>query len=477
MNRLHRLLGYTTLTCALALGAWPLCAQENLAPVSPRRPLRMNNLPEVLQVPASLAVSSEGRVADDAAAAMDLRGAIVQGLGYSLDVRAARFRAESFEQTRRAALGALLPRVDLRAAIGRGELESVDPSVRLPRKDGSAQLTQALIDEPARREWRRQGVLADSALRQVGGAESSAGLEVAGAYLQALQSRLTIEVSQGYEAMLTELLRFVSERAAGGGASAADRERVRARVASARANIADARAGLNVSLRNLERLVGSAPARLHVGGPASLGIPTELNAAKTLALTQNEDLRAARAEVDAADWGRSAAQAHFLPKLSLEVSHNRNVNAAGTEAYFRDTKAMVVLTVPLLNGGTDLAQMRSSTAQREEKNALALTVERKLLQELDAAYANLEAVADRYRSVSEELDADRAVVKAFQAQLTAANRSLLDVLDAYQRLYQTQLDMTALVIGETQNHLKVAHLTGTLLSAFGTGPATDRPGR
>ncbi|MBW8830155.1 MAG: TolC family protein [Burkholderiales bacterium] len=476
MNRLHHQIGCATLACTLGLAVLASSAQENTAPASLRRPLRMNNLPEVLQVPMSLAVAGEGRTADDAAATMDLRGAIAQGLNYSPDVRAARFRAESFEQTRRAALGALLPHVDLRAAVGRGRLESVDPWSQLPRKDGSAQLTQALIDEPARREWRRQGVLADSALRQVGGAESSAGLELAGAYLQALQSRLTIEVSQGYEAMLTELLRFVSERAAGGGASVADRERVRARVASARANIADARASLKVALRNLERLVGSAPARLDVGGPASLGIPSELNAAKTLALAQNDDLRAARAEAEAADWGRSAAQAHFLPRVSLEVSHNRNVNAAGTEAYFRDTKAMMVLTVPLFNGGSDLAQMRASTAQREEKNELALTVERKLLQELEAAYANLEAVADRYRSVSEELDADRAVVKAFQAQLTAANRSLLDVLDAYQRLYQTQLDMTALVIGETQNHLKVAHLTGTLMSAFGTVPAADRAG-
>jgi adhesin transport system outer membrane protein len=212
-----------------------------------------------------------------------------------------------------------------------------------------------------------------------------------------------------------------------------------------------------------------------VGGPSSLGIPSELNAAKALAVAQNDDLLAARAEIEAADWARSASLARFLPKLSVEVSHGRNVNAAGTESYFRDTKAMVVLTVPLVNGGTDLAQTRANVAQREEKKARALAVERRLLQELDAAYANLESVAERYRSVSEELEADRAVVQAFQAQLTAANRSLLDVLDAYQRLYQTQLDMTALVIGETQNHLKVAHLTGTLMGALGAVPAADRP--
>jgi adhesin transport system outer membrane protein len=42
------------------------------------------------------------------------------------------------------------------------------------------------------------------------------------------------------------------------------------------------------------------------------------------------------------------------------------------------------------------------------------------------------------------------------------------VLDAYQRLHQSRLDMTALVLGELQNQVKVAHLTGRL--ARGVAP-------
>lgn len=462
----------TMIDLAATATTTPTPAAPVLAPAgadATPRPLRLNELSTVLQVPARLPLG-----AVTGGTPMNLRDAIAQGLGYSPDVRAAQFRAESFDQTRNAARGALLPRIDLRLGVGRGHLESVEPAETRRRLDGTAQLTQALFDESSRREWKRQGVLADSASRQVLGAESTAGLEIAGAYLQALQSRLTIEVSQSYEAMLTELLRYVSERAAGGGASNADRDRVRARVASARAGIADGRAGLTVALRNLQRLVGEPPVALDVAGPANLEIPAAIDEAKRIALAGNDDLRAARAEVEAADWERSGAAAKFLPKLAIELSHGRNINAAGTESYFRDSKAMLVLTVPLANGGTDYAQWRAITAQREEKTARALGVERKLLQELDTAYANLDSVNERYASVREELDADRAVVNAFQAQLTAANRSLLDVLDAYQRLYQTQLDLTTLVVGETQNHLKVAHLTGTLMAMLGTAvPPAD----
>jgi adhesin transport system outer membrane protein len=452
----------TLATTLLALG----CAFMPPARAAEPRALRLNELAGALKFEPTLALSDAPGVAGSP---MDLRRAIFQGLGASPDVRAAQFRADAFGHTRDAARGALLPRVELRAAVGRGWNEAQEPALKLPRKDGSAVLTQPLFDEGARYEWNRQGVLAASARSQVVGTESGAALEIAGAYLQALQARVAIEVGRQHETLLAELLRYITERAAGGGASAADRDRVRARVANARAGIADSRSALTVALRNLQRLVGEAPAAIEIGGVPRVALPADILGAKDMARERNEDLRAARADIEAADLERRTAIARFLPKVAVEVSHNRNVNAGGSASYLRDTKAMVVVTVPLLNGGTDYAQQRAVLAQREEKRARAEGVERRLLQEIDAAYANLDAVADRYRSVREELDANRAVVQAFQAQLTASNRSLLDVLDAYQRLYQSQLDLTALVVAEAQNHLKAAQLTGALAEALGAG--------
>ncbi len=54
------------------------------------------------------------------------------------------------------------------------------------------------------------------------------------------------------------------------------------------------------------------------------------------------------------------------------------------------------------------------------------------------------------------------MVAAFQAQLVGGNRPLLDVLDAYQRLHTSRVELATLVIGEAQNHVRVAHLTGRL---------------
>jgi adhesin transport system outer membrane protein len=56
------------------------------------------------------------------------------------------------------------------------------------------------------------------------------------------------------------------------------------------------------------------------------------------------------------------------------------------------------------------------------------------------------------------------VVDAFRAQLVGGTRQMLDVLDAYQRLHQSRLDLAQLAISEVQNHIKVAHLIGLLPS-------------
>jgi len=50
--------------------------------------------------------------------------------------------------------------LELRLARGRGHLGSTDPETTLDRVDTSAVLSQAVYDEPARREWERQGLLA-----------------------------------------------------------------------------------------------------------------------------------------------------------------------------------------------------------------------------------------------------------------------------------------------------------------------------
>ena len=436
------------------------------------RATRLGELSRLLDLPLTLLMEPAKELAKEPASAnaADLKSVARMGLAYSLEVEAARQRLETFGHTRDAARGALLPRADLRLAVGKGALVSSEPHLHLQRQEYTATLRQALIDEPARRELIRQRVLTDSAELQLGGAASNALLESAGAWLAVLQSRVSVQLGIEYTSLLDELSRYITERAAAGGASPADRERVRGRVANVRASMADTNAALKVATRNLNRLTGAVPVSISLSFPASeFSVPAAREGALEVALLQNFELLAARAEVVAAEVEGDIARSRFLPRLELELTHSRTTNSGGQENFSRDSRGMVVLNVPLANGGTDLSQVRAATSRRNELQAKASNVERKLTLELETAYANLEAAAQRFNAVREELDANAKVVAAFRAQMLGSNRSLLEVLDAFQRLHQSRLDLTQSLVSEAQSQLRVAHLTGSLAAVFSAG--------
>jgi len=459
---------------------WPLgmprsanaASARALARPTQARGVRLGELPGLLGVPHELALEPQTGAAATAAPGaattprpLSLQQAITLGVAHSLEVQAAGARRESFAQTAVAARGALLPHLDGRLAAGTGRLESASPPDAKVRKDGSITLRQPLFDLPAQREVQRQDMLGESAQAQWQAAVSQAGLQVSGSYVQALQARITLELGQAHERLLGELLDYVSRRAEAGGTSIAERDRVKARVANARAQQADARANLRAALRNLATLIGETPARLELAVPEALAVPADAAAALGEARLANRDLLASRAEAEAAGLEARGQRARFLPRVELEISHSRAVNAGGLDSYSRDTKAQVVVNWSLLNGGTDLAQGRAAAARMREKQLLADDLERKLELDLDASYASLDAVSERYSALRDELVANRSVVDAFQAQLVGGNRPLLDVLDAYQRLHQSRLDLAQLVLGEVGNHAKVAHITGRLAPA------------
>jgi TolC family type I secretion outer membrane protein len=434
------------------------------------RSARIGELPGLLGVPALLPLDENSKTAQQT---LSLQQAIEQGVANSLEVKAAAARRDSFAHTAAASRGALLPHADLRVAAGQGQLETAKPFEQRHRKEGNVTLRQALFDLPKLRESQRQNVLTLSADLQLQAAVSSASLETASAYLQALQARLALALGSDYERLLGQLLTHITDRAQAGGASGAERDRVRARVANARAQMADSRANLRAALRNLASLTGQTPQQLAVGVPQALAVPLAADDARTQAHEFNRDLSAARSDATAAAMEAHAQRARFLPTLEAELTHSRATNASGAASYSRDTKAMVVLNWNLLNGGSDLSQQRAALSRQQEKQLRADDIERRLDQDIEAAYAALDSVADRYSALRDELAANTTVVDAFKAQLVGGNRPLLDVLDAYQRLHSSRLELAGLVVNEVQNHAKVAHLTGRLgqgMAPWATAP-------
>lgn len=386
---------------------------------------------------------------------------------YSLDIEGSRQRLASFEWTRNAAAGNFLPKVNLRLSKGEGTLYSNNPQITLPREENTLTISQTLLDEPARQEWRRQDRLVSSAGYQLDAKVSGILLEVSTAYLNALQSNIGVKLSQSYEKTLSELANYIGERAKVGGASGADAERVRSRVSNLRGVLANDVAALKTALANLERLTGQCPLAFDLrASPPGLVLPPELETALEQAKERNADFLAANAELAAAESERNKSQNSFYPKLSLDYTELQTRNTSGTESYVKDSKVALNATFSIFNGGIDRNQFNAGQARVNELLTQSGALERKLRSDLQGAYFNLYSVNKRFETVGEELQSNQKVVDAFSAQLSASNRQLLDVLDAQQRLHQSKLDLLQNVIRQAQIQLQISHWTGALKSGL-----------
>lgn len=389
-----------------------------------------------------------------------MRGAV----GYSLEAKAAGVRVEAARQTERAALGQILPRIDAKYSIGQAQFKSTGrpPPDWMERSDSTVSMRQPLLNYGALRTWQQQRHLVEAAEQRRVNTDSSTALEASTAFLAAYQAQLTIEFGREYATMLTDLERYVSARASSGATSPADADRVRARVANTQAILSEARATLLSSLGNLRRLLGGLPDRLSIGGLPPKIAPMALETAAVEAIAANPELQAGRRDIVAASVERDAVRGRFLPTVDLEISQLEFRNASGSPGQQQDKRAMLIMTVPIFTGGGDLATYRALAAKQAEQEFLVGHAERRLRFELENAFSILDSISPRLDSTLIELSANRKVVTAYREQLFAANRSLLDVLDAYQRLYQSKNDLVALLVSEAQTKLRVAHVTGRL---------------
>jgi adhesin transport system outer membrane protein len=450
-----------------APGQKPVVETVVQAPVLPRQGLRIVALPDLVGTPPVVTVESPESLKPfvQPGDEMTLLESMRRALYYSYAVRAAAARVETTKQTERTALARLLPRVDARMSAGQAKYDATarpTPPEWMLRVDRSVTAAQPLFNWSDYMTWRQQGALVSAEKERRSNTDSATALEAASAFLSVYQAQLVIEYGEAYRELLSDLERYVSERANSGATSLADADRVRARVANAQSILAEGRASLITAMGNLRRLVGALPERVTVGPLDESILPETLNGARTEATAANPDLLASRREVDAATLERRAVFGRFMPNVELEVSQLEFRNTSGQVGTQSDSRVLVVMNIPIFAGGGDLATVRALAAKRQEKEFNLGEKERKLLFDLESAFSVIESINPRLESTRVELESNLKVVAAFREQLFASNRSLLDVLDAYQRLYQSKVDLTTLLVNEARTKLQVAHLSGRL---------------
>ena len=414
---------------------------------------------------------------------LTLFDAMALSLGYSYEVAAASAHRDTIDYQASASLGPLLPQVDLRYNAGR-ETSSPSAATKAPtfdrvaedthnRTDGQIFIRQTLFDLPSYFEHQRQNFLLQAAEHNLSDSQERVAYETLISYLRLIQLRLNVVMVEEYETELKKLLAYMNVRMKGGGASKADMQRVKGRVLHSTAAVIEARGAYESGLIEFKRLTGVVPASLSIPDKLLPVLPATFGDAMSAAIANNYELQAAFQDVESVSQEHNAMQGQYSPRLDLELSALRTYNAggvagsdpqAGSTIYDTqdDKRVMLVLNWNLFSGGADRMRDKALDSKRLEYEYRAKDVQRRLEESIRVNFNALRALNGRIEGVMQEMEANDSVLAAFKEQLFSANRSLLDVLDAYQRQYGSRTELTRLMLAESTAGLQMLRNMGKL---------------
>ncbi len=419
---------------------------------------------------------------------INLAHAVLGAYGFSRDIRMAEARKDQALSQSRQARGLLLPSLTLRDSSGRetsspgSVTDAATGSAKVRdehlRKDKIVTFKQPLLDAPSLLDWGRRDSIVDSRQGSLISAQGDTYVAAVQSYLNIITTRLLSELYQEYEQQLDVLLNYVSKRAEAGASSQSDMERVRARSLAAKSQRIEQDAAYSAAIVEFIRITNLAPRNLVLPHreEVSRGLPESYDKGIDAALEANPEMRVLKAELDAAEKDIQAARARHLPRVDFEVSDSKITNAGGPTGLQHDQRAMVVMTWNVLNGSVDYYNLREKQDKRVESFYKLDDQQRRLRQGLSAQYATLDAAKARINAGYREWSATYFAARSMSQRMLSGNQSLLDLLDALDRVQQARARLISLHASEILSVAQIARLVGNFPDAETLAEKTARLG-
>jgi outer membrane protein, adhesin transport system len=336
----------------------------------------------------------------------------------------------------------LLPQVRLEARTGKNRWDFKDTIIpplgnnqTLNAHERSIVVRQILFDgfTSINEVW-RQAARVDAAAYRTRERTELIALDAAEAYIDVVRYGRLIELANENVAAHRALLANVNARFQGGRAGEGDLEQVRERVEAAIAVQAQFRQQYDEARGVFRRAIGIEPHNLRAPGRLG-GLPTRKDEALAVTLRSNPTIAAAQADRDAAKHGFDGTAGAFVPNVAFEGRALWGTNTGTTFGDRTDYSAMVVASWDVFRGGQD-AWRRVEASERYQENSMRhARLQRGAYESIDKAWAARTITVDRIAALIRQIAADRKVIVAYQKEYELGQRSLIDLLNAQNQLF------------------------------------------
>ena len=185
--------------------------------------------------------------------------------------------------------------------------------------------------------------------------------------------------------------------------------------------------------------MGAVPEEVsYPGVPGNL--PSSREAVVAEASERNPRVRAAKAQQAAAEKRVRQAEGELLPTLFLEGRVSYRDGRDGLDRETQRAQATLNLQIPLYQAGQVTSRVREAKQQASQRRIQIAEARKRAQQEAQSAWARLQAARAERREIEEQVQAARAALAGVEQELQVGSRTVLDVLDAEQELFNAEVD-------------------------------------
>ena len=369
---------------------------------------------------------------------------VTAALEYSPRLKVLQNNQAAIGYARDRAEGGYYPQVDI--AFGYGTEAHSDLLTRAldeendfsSRTEASIRLSQLLYDgkETSSLVAIEEARLESAEYRTLDNAETIA-LDAITAHMEIYRNRELVNLAQNNVNDHVSILEMLNERQLAGAGSIADVDQTQARLARAYASLAATRAALKSAEASYLKSVGRLAGDVEFFEVPPETLPASLDEAIAQTMDHNPKILAFTANIDEAESRVDLSKASFLPKVYGELSSSYEDQVESSKTYEQNHQAMMRLRWNIFNGGADLAERRAAMARKLQAVANRDDQRDRAIEETRATWAALESARLRIASFGDAVIFDNKTLDSYRKQFDVGQRTLLDVLDARNELFQS----------------------------------------
>ena len=335
------------------------------------------------------------------------------------------------------------PSVDLESGIGFEDSEIVNrESDTLLRSEAKISLRQLVFDgweTSSRVSVAKANLKAATAV--LGAQQQETSLQAAASYIDVFRSKKFVALAKKNLNNHKELGQRIKKRAQTGYGNKANLAQVNARIALANARLIRFQGELDTATAQYQESVDELPPDEGMVLPV---IPDEMvqedvDSLIAIAIMNNPALEASAHRIEEKVALTDQVESEFMPKIHVNLSSSWNEDMDGTRGKNNDTMGMVNLKYNLFNGTGSLARLDKAHYELDNATELMKAYKRQVIKEVRSAYIQLQVAHARLPALESHVKMASKVLKASYKQFKLGQRSILDLLDQRNELFQAEI--------------------------------------